>query len=82
MVAMKEIFAEVEAVFGKGGTMSRNVKIYCCQRHTGEKLKDLGACFGIGESGVSLAVRRIKDRMRNDKKLTKSILRIEKKLIM
>jgi len=81
-VAMKEIFAEVEAVFGTGGAISRNVKIYCCQRHTGEKLKDIGACFGIGESGVSQVVRRIKDRMKNDKKLRKSISRIEKKLIM
>ncbi len=44
--------------------------------------KDIGACFGIGESGVSQDSRRVKERMRNDKKLWRNIARVEKKLIM
>jgi hypothetical protein len=36
-----------------------NVKIYLSQRHTGEKLKDIGACFGVDESGVYQANRRV-----------------------
>jgi chromosomal replication initiation ATPase DnaA len=59
-----------------------NVKIYLNQRHTGEKLKDIGACFGIGESGVSQASRRVKEKIRNDKKLGRKIAKIEKKIIM
>ena len=51
-----------------------------CQRYTGEKLKDIGTYFGIGESGVSQACRRVKDKIRNDKKLERKIAKIEKKL--
>ena len=81
-ISMKDIFDEVEAVFGTKGTIGRNVKMYLCQRHTGEKLKDIGICFGIGESGVSQASRRVKNRIRNDKKLGRKIAKIEKKIIM
>ena len=34
-----------------------------CQRYTGEKLKDIGAYFGVGESGVSQACKRVKDKI-------------------
>ena len=52
---------------------ARNVKMFLCQRYTGEKLKDIGTYFGIGESGVSQAIRRVKDKIRNDKKLEKKL---------
>jgi hypothetical protein len=35
---------------------------------------------GIGESGVSQACRRFKEKLRNDKKLERKITKIEKKL--
>ena len=54
--------------------------MFLCQRYTGEKLKDIGTYFGIGESGVSQASRRVKDKIRNDKKLERKIAKIEKKL--
>ena len=44
---MKDIFDQVEAVFGTKGTIGRNVKMYLSQKHAGEKLKGIGACFGI-----------------------------------
>ena len=78
--SLKDIFAEVESVFGKQASLGRNVKMFLCQRYTGEKLKDIGTYFGIGESGVSQACRRVKDKIRNDKKLERKIAKIEKKL--
>ena len=81
-IAMKDIFDEVEAVFGTKGTIGRNAKMYLSQRHTSEKLKDIGACFGIGESDVFQSSRRVKDRIRNDKKHGRKIAKIEKKIIM
>ena len=80
--SLKDIFAEVESVFGKQSSLGRNVKMFLCQRYTGEKLKDIGTYFGIGESGVSQACRRVKDKIRNDKKLERKIAKIEKKLNM
>jgi len=79
---MDDIFDAVETVFGKEGTICRNVKMYLCQRLTDEKLKDIGERFGIGESGVSQACRRVKVKMKNDKKLTKDITKVENKLTM
>lgn len=81
-ISLKTIFAEVEAVFGTKEKIGRNVKMYLCQRYTGEKLRDIGVSFGIGESAVSQAGRRIKERMRNDQKLRKRIAAIEKMIIM
>jgi chromosomal replication initiation ATPase DnaA len=70
----------VESVFGKQAALGRNVIMFLCQRYTGEKLKDIGTYFGIGESGVSQASRGVKDKIRNDKKLERKIEKIEKKL--
>jgi len=75
---MKDIFDEVELALGKKPALARNIKMFLCQRYTGEKLKDIGTHFGIGESGVSQANRRVVDRIRKDKKLKGKIAKIEK----
>jgi len=78
--SMQEIFGEVESVLGKQPALARSVKMFLCQRYTGEKLKDIGKHFGIGESGVSHASRRVNDKIRKDKKLKRKIAKIERKL--
>lgn len=78
--SMQDICDEVESVFGKESALGRNVKMFLSQRYTGEKLKDIGIHFGIGESGASQASRRINNKMRSDKKLRRKITQIEKKL--
>ena len=78
--SIQDIFDEVELVFAKEPALGRNVKIFLSQRHTGEKLKDIGTHFGIGESGVSQASRRISDKIKNDKTLGGIIRKIENKL--
>jgi len=49
-VSVKDIFDEVESVFGKEAALGRNVKMFRCQRYTDEKLKDIGTYSGVGES--------------------------------
>jgi hypothetical protein len=75
-----EIFEEVEDVFGKDKAQARNIKMYLCQRYTKERLKDIGQDFGIGESGVSQACRRVSQRIQKDKNLKRKMARIERKL--
>ena len=58
----KDIFDEVESVFGKEAALGRSVKMFLCRKYTGEKLKDIGGFFGVGESGVSQACRRVKEK--------------------
>ena len=79
-VSMQDIFDEVKSVFRKEKGLSRNVKMYLCQKYTGEKLKDISIHFGIGESGVSQANRRVAQKIEKDKKLKKKIDKIEKKI--
>jgi len=43
-------------------------------------LKDIGLYFGLGESGVSQADRRVAQKVENDKQLKKRIAKISKKM--
>ena len=52
--------------------------MFLSHRYTREKLKDIGTHFGIGESGVSQACRRVNDKIRSDKKLGRKIRKIGK----
>ncbi|MBW2609865.1 MAG: transposase [Deltaproteobacteria bacterium] len=79
-VSIKDILKKTDQIFQKDAGLARSVKIYLCQRYTGYKLKDIGAFFGIGESGVSQASRRIAQRIDKDKALRKKINKIEQKL--
>ncbi|MEA3416292.1 MAG: hypothetical protein U9R02_09085 [Thermodesulfobacteriota bacterium] len=78
--SLKDIFDKVESVFGKEAALSRNIKMFLCRKYTDEKLKNIGAYFGVGESGVSQTCRRVKDKIRKDKKLERKISKIEKKI--
>jgi REP element-mobilizing transposase RayT len=78
--SIEDIFKEVELVFTDDKLLARNVKMYLCQRNTGKKLKEIGLHFGIGESGVSQACRRICQKIEKDKKLKKKIFKLEKQI--
>ena len=75
---MLDIFKEVGLAFTNDKVLSRNIKMYLCQRYTGKKLTEIGFHFGIGESGVSQACRRVSHKIEKDKKLKKKIERLER----
>ncbi len=77
---MLDIFHAVDSEFGNDPTLARVLKIYLCRQHTGEKLKAIGANFGINEAAVSHACRRATDRIRRNSKLRKKIKKMNKKL--
>jgi REP element-mobilizing transposase RayT len=60
--------------------MKKNVALYLCHKYTTNTLKLIGHHFGIGESAVSQASRRVKERLRKDKNLKKQIEGIESSL--
>ncbi len=45
-----------------------------------KELKEIGLHFGIGESGVSQACRRVAQKIEKDKKLKKRMVRLEKQI--
>ena len=77
---IEDIVDQVDIVIKDDAVLSRNIKIYLSQRHTGNRLDDIGRHFGIGGSGVCQAGRRISNRMKKDKSLAKIIKKIESKL--
>ncbi len=46
----------------------------------GLKLKETGKYFGIGESGVSQTSRRLSDKLKTNKNLSKKVAIVKKKL--
>ena len=59
---------------------SRNISIYCCQQHSGAKLKEIGKHFGISDAAVSQVIRRLVLKCEKDPELKKTITRLEIKL--
>lgn len=79
-ISIKDIFDEVDAIFVKEDSIIRQVKMYLCRKHTRKTLKNIGAYFGIGESGVCQASKRIKDKMMRDQIFEQTIAKIEAKI--
>ena len=77
-----EICDMVELEFRQDPVAARNIKLYLCRKHTGEKLRTIGAQFGIGDAAVTQACKRFKLRLEKDRKLSKKIEQFEKKLFL
>ncbi len=54
-----EIIENVKQVITEDSALIKRVQIYLCHRYSGQKLKDIGIHFGIDESAVSQASRRV-----------------------
>ena len=70
----------VNSVLQSDEKLARQVKLYLCHRYSGKKLREIGNRFGVSESGVTQASRRIRIKQKNDKKLGKLIRKIVRDL--
>jgi len=59
----------------------RNISIYCCQKFSGAKFKEIGEHFGVSDAVVSPASRRLALKAEKDQVLKKLIVRLEAKLV-
>ena len=73
---IEEIIEHVEKTIPEDFALSKRVQLYICHKYSGQKLNDIGIHFGIGESGVSQASRRVAMQADKDKKLKKRINKI------
>ncbi len=78
---MQEIFDITEDTFGEDAKLARELKIFLCHKHTAMKLRELGNHFGISESGICEASRRVSRRMEEDRKLRIRVEKLEKKVV-
>jgi REP element-mobilizing transposase RayT len=72
----------VDSFFKSDEKLARQVKLHICHRFSGKKLRDIGKRFGISESGVTQASRRIKIKAEKEKSVKQKIKLIEKKLVL
>ena len=56
--------------------------VFSCHRYSGKKLRETGKRFGVNESGVPQASRRIQLKQKNDKKFGKLITKTAKTLLL
>jgi hypothetical protein len=54
---LEAIRVEAEVLFVNDRLMARRIGLYLCRRHTGLKLREIGAAYGLGESAVTQASR-------------------------
>lgn len=72
----------VNAALQPDEKQARQVKLYLCHRYSGKKLREIGERFGVSESGVTQASRRIRIRQKNDKKFGKLITKMARELTL
>ena len=79
-VNFEEIKKAAGDVFGRDHVLMRHASLYFSHKYSGKTLKEIGDHFGIGESGVSQASRRLSLKLNEDRNLRKNVRLIEKKL--
>ena len=68
-ISIAEIEKIAEEVFRKEEKTGKKVSVYLSHRYSGMKIKEIGEHFGISESGVTQASRRLEKKIDEDKKL-------------
>ncbi len=74
------IYKKVKFLLGDNDSIARKASIFYCHRFNGVPLKEIGAHFGISESGVSLASSRFSQVLQRNKKLRKKIELVQNQL--
>ena len=77
-----EIRAAIDKEFNNNPSMAKKVALYVCHKYSGGRLKEIGQNFGVGESAVSQASRRLSEILVRDKYLRKKIAGITKELFL
>lgn len=75
----EQIVAASEAVLVEGNK-AKKVAIHLCHRHTGLKLKEIGTLFGLKESSVCQASKRLELEMERDEDMRRAVGIIKRQL--
>jgi len=79
---LEAIEEAVDSVLRNDPRLSRQVKMFLCHRYSGKKLAEIGTRYGVGESAVTQASRRLRYRQQKDKKLRELLLEISGKVTL
>ena len=79
-LSLEDLERLVESSSEGDARLKRRIKLYLSQRHSGRRLKEIGRHYGIKESGVSQAVRRLEIQLAEDKAIRRKVEALEKEL--
>jgi len=74
------IHNQVRVLLGDSESVARKAAIYLCHKYTGATLKEIGAQFGISDSGITLASHRFSEILKRSRRLRKKIDEIHNQL--
>jgi hypothetical protein len=73
LASATERYGAVSSIMGENEKLARQVGMYLCHRHSGKKLKEIGALFGVGETAIAEARRLLSRKLKEDRQLAKII---------
>lgn len=77
---LDQIIAVVAGELGTSGKLARNLSIYCCHRHSGARLREIGERFGLSDAAIAQASRRLRVAAESDEKVRSLIERVVRRL--
>jgi hypothetical protein len=78
--SMEKILSTVAQLVPES-SLRRNIGIYCCQKYSGAKLKEIGLHFGISDAAVSQTTHRLRLKADKDQKLKELIEGVRSQLL-
>lgn len=78
--SIEPMYYRVKILLDDSESVAKKATIFLCHKYTGASLKEIGAHFGIGDSGVSLASHRFSVTLKRNGKLRKKIIEIKSQL--
>jgi len=78
--SVKEICEAVVVLAGEDKKTVTGMSIYLCHRYSGAGLKEIGAQFGISESGITRASQRFGEKIEGDKGLKSLLVKVKNEL--
>ena len=78
--SIESIYKQVKILLDDSDSVARKVTIYLCHKYSGASLNEIGAQFGISDSGVSLASHRFSETLKGSRRLRKKIREIHSQL--
>lgn len=77
---LEAIRRAVEGICLNDRAKARRLAMYLSRHHTGLKLREIGAEFGVGESAVTQASRRVADELRGSESMGECVEQIRREL--
>ncbi len=77
-----EIAGQVRAVFVEEPALAKKIALYLSHRYSGATLMEIGRHFGIGDSAVSQASRRMEMLLAVDRKLRRRVEKMRRSLAL